>query len=93
MRTVTFDEKKWKVLPIEPTFLMIEAGDQQKYSEEIYKAMLEISPQPEPVKRRRAKARPEALARARTQSAQTGKGSVHQKGMSSSEIPAFCSSK
>jgi hypothetical protein len=46
MRTVTFDEKEWKIVPKEPTFLMIEAGNQQidSDSEEVYAAMLAISP-------------------------------------------------
>lgn len=58
MRTVTFNEKEWQIVPKEPTFLMIEAGNEQEYAEEVYAAMLAISPsEPEPVKRRKAKAR------------------------------------
>jgi hypothetical protein len=44
---VTFDEEEWKIVPKQPTFLMIEAGDQHSYSEEVYAAMLAISPEPE----------------------------------------------
>jgi hypothetical protein len=58
MRTVTFDEREWKIVPKEPTFLMIEAGNLHDYSEDVYAAMLAISPpEPEPVKRHKAKAR------------------------------------
>jgi hypothetical protein len=47
LRTITFDESKWQLVPKKPTFLMIEAGCEHSDCEEIYEAMLTISPPPD----------------------------------------------
>ena len=46
MRTITFDETKWQIVPKKPTFLMIEAGGEHSDCEDVYEAMLAISPPP-----------------------------------------------
>jgi hypothetical protein len=46
LRTITFDESEWQIVPKKPTFLMIEAGDEHSDCEDVYKAMLAISPPP-----------------------------------------------
>ena len=46
LRTVTFDEAEWQVVPKKPTFLMIEAGDEHGDAEKVYEAMLIFSPEP-----------------------------------------------
>jgi hypothetical protein len=46
MRTATFDEKEWQIVPKKPFFLMVEEGDFYKHTDEKYVAMLAICSDP-----------------------------------------------
>lgn len=44
MKTVTFDESSWKLVPVEPTAEMYDAGDMQLATKQVWDAMLAAAP-------------------------------------------------